>query len=139
MGRLTKRSANGGWCLDGAYCYSVYADYENPSPFAGVGIDKLAEYEDAEEQGLIVHYPCKIGDTVYVITESQRHSDGAVSNCVVAGTIDMLTFTGNIGFSLSPQYVAGYGIEWDDFYRVEEVYFTRSEADSALSARKKLT
>lgn len=26
---------------------------------------KLAEYEDAEEQGLILRLPCKVGDTVY--------------------------------------------------------------------------
>ncbi len=30
--------------------------------------NKLAEYEDAEEQGLLVKLPCKVGDTVYVPT-----------------------------------------------------------------------
>lgn len=29
-------------------------------------IDKLAEYEDLEEQGRLVKLPCKVGDTVYV-------------------------------------------------------------------------
>lgn len=28
-------------------------------------IDRLAAYEDAEEQGLLVRLPCKVGDTVY--------------------------------------------------------------------------
>ena len=28
---------------------------------------KLAEYENLEEQGLLVKLPCKVGDTVYVI------------------------------------------------------------------------
>lgn len=28
-------------------------------------IEKLAEYEDAEEQGLLIKLPCKVGDTVY--------------------------------------------------------------------------
>lgn len=27
--------------------------------------DKLATYEDLEEQGLLVRLPCKVGDTVY--------------------------------------------------------------------------
>lgn len=27
--------------------------------------DKLCEYEDAEEQGLLVRLPCKVGDTVW--------------------------------------------------------------------------
>lgn len=30
-------------------------------------IDKLADYEDAEEQGLLLRLPCKVGDTVYAI------------------------------------------------------------------------
>lgn len=30
-------------------------------------IDKLAEYEDLEEQGLLLRLPCKVGDTLYII------------------------------------------------------------------------
>lgn len=30
-------------------------------------IDKLAAYEDAEEQGLLLRLPCKVGDTVWQI------------------------------------------------------------------------
>lgn len=30
-------------------------------------INKLAEYEDLEEQGLMLRLPCKVGDTVYRI------------------------------------------------------------------------
>lgn len=30
-------------------------------------IDKLCEYEDAEEQGLLIRLPCKVGDTVYQV------------------------------------------------------------------------
>ena len=29
-------------------------------------LNKLAEYEDLEEQGLLLRLPCKVGDTVYV-------------------------------------------------------------------------
>ena len=36
-------------------------DYGNVSP-----TEKLADYEDAEEQGLLMRLPCKVGDTVYV-------------------------------------------------------------------------
>lgn len=31
-------------------------------------IEKLATYEDLEEQGLLVRLPCKLGDTVWVVT-----------------------------------------------------------------------
>lgn len=30
-------------------------------------IDRLAEYENAEESGLLVRLPCKVGDTVWAI------------------------------------------------------------------------
>ena len=30
-------------------------------------VEKLAEYEDLEEQGLLLRLPCKVGDTVYCI------------------------------------------------------------------------
>ena len=30
--------------------------------------EKLSDYEDAEEQGLLIRLPCKVGDTVYVVT-----------------------------------------------------------------------
>lgn len=33
-------------------------------------LEKLADYEDLEEQGLIVRLPCKVGDTVYVPTRN---------------------------------------------------------------------
>ena len=36
-----------------------------PHAFDGKPIDKLAEYEDLEEQGLLLKLPCKVGDTVY--------------------------------------------------------------------------
>ena len=35
--------------------------------YAGEAIDKLAEYETAEEEGRLVVLPCKVGDTVHEI------------------------------------------------------------------------
>lgn len=33
---------------------------------------KLAEYEDLEEQGLLVRLPCKVGDTVYRVNSGAK-------------------------------------------------------------------
>lgn len=33
-------------------------------------IEKLGNYEDAEEQGLLLRLPCKVGDKVYQISEN---------------------------------------------------------------------
>ncbi len=32
-----------------------------------LAISKCAEYEDLEEQGLLLKLPCKVGDTVYIL------------------------------------------------------------------------
>lgn len=42
-------------------------DYGNGSP-----TDKLAAYEDAEEQGLLLRLPCKVGDTIYEVSYANR-------------------------------------------------------------------
>lgn len=57
MERLTKRCADGKAYLCGRGIYN----YEQV-------VDRLAAYEDAEEAGLLIRLPCKVGDTVY--TES---------------------------------------------------------------------
>lgn len=43
-------------------------DYGNGSP-----TEKLADYEDAEEQELLLRLPCKVGDTVYLIDRDENN------------------------------------------------------------------
>lgn len=45
--------------LTGKYCRGVFE--------ATACVEKLAEYETAEEEGRLVVLPCKVGDTVYEI------------------------------------------------------------------------
>lgn len=35
-------------------------------------LEKLADYEDLEEQGLLVRLPCKVGDTVYRVNAGAK-------------------------------------------------------------------
>ena len=67
--------------------------------------EKLGEYEDLEEQGLLLKLPCKVGDTVYLIK-----SDGKV----VPITADM-------------QFL---GVLWDDCGK--EWFLTQEEAEAKL-------
>lgn len=64
--RLTEKSENGFYIVDkhkaSIFMYNKY--------FAGQAINKLAEYETAEEEGRLVILPCKIGTIVYVIRQS---------------------------------------------------------------------
>lgn len=70
MSRLTKRYKSGIVTLDAdAFMETQEAiDREilNCYP-AKKAVERLAEYEDAEENGLMLRLPCKVGDTVYYI------------------------------------------------------------------------
>ena len=52
--RLTKRNADGIACSAKPFEISTFNM-----------VEKLAAYEDAEEQGFLVMLPCKVGDTVW--------------------------------------------------------------------------
>lgn len=75
MERLTYRDKKGEAHL---HCYQMCADahedcntaYEVDRCQRYVAFRKLADYEDAEEQGLLLRLPCKVGDTVYVPTRN---------------------------------------------------------------------
>lgn len=63
MERLTRRSANG----TGIYATPSGEPVKLENNRHNV-LQKLADYEDAEEQGLLLRLPCKVGDTLYCIT-----------------------------------------------------------------------
>ena len=44
--------------------------------------NKLAEYEDLEEQGLLVRLPCKVGTEVYYILGIPNKTPCAIDKCV---------------------------------------------------------
>ena len=73
MERLTEKIGNTN-CVKGCGSNCKYGfqhcrteDWENCKTIYDV-IDKLADYEDLEEQGRLVKLPCKIGTEVYDIT-----------------------------------------------------------------------
>lgn len=67
MERLTARDDYGTpyypYCDDVKKCggYCAQCNFETKIS------EKLAAYEDAEEQGLLLKLPCKVGDTVYTV------------------------------------------------------------------------
>ena len=65
MERLTKKERN----VDGSGISKLdVTTVDNSLTMAGRSIlTKLADYEDAEEQGLLMRLPCKVGDTVFFI------------------------------------------------------------------------
>lgn len=82
--RLTKRLENGGVKIENETQWSVvypqnYSDYD----IKAKALLRLAEYEDAEEQGLMVRLPCKIGSYIYRITGDKRKKQP--DKCKVVG------------------------------------------------------
>ena len=64
MGRLTIR--NKGY-IEIIGCKSLWPSKNGRRAHLQNAIIRLAEYDDAEEQGLLLWLPCKPGDTVYEI------------------------------------------------------------------------
>ncbi len=62
MERLTRKYVGGG-----AYVPIDTVNRVNEEECVGLPITKLARYEEAEEQGLLLRLPCKVGDTIFEI------------------------------------------------------------------------
>ena len=77
--RLTKKRAD-----NGRYYLSGLAEVLNSYPKGygliqvGHAVDKLAEYEDLEEQSRLLKLPCAVGDTVYYL---DRFCSGTSLDC----------------------------------------------------------
>ena len=103
-------------------------------------IEKLAEYEDAEEQGLLLRLPVTIGQTVYTnhsmqgwyCRSSNRPYEAEVvyiglNNCEESGGGYInISFKGKKGCMLSFTFKE-IGITW---------FLTKEEAEQALEAMK---
>lgn len=59
-------------------------------------IKKLAEYEDLDEQGLLLKLPCKVGDIVYMIINQRDNYDDTIYQ-IVSATSFRLSMIDNIG------------------------------------------
>ena len=91
--------------------------------------DKLKEYEDLEEQGLLIRLPCKVGDTVWDIKY----------NWVRGSVVTRYDTAQNIG----KKYNEHIHIIFNGFhgcFNVKDfgktVFLTKEEAERALEERK---
>lgn len=75
MERLTIRSKNSDmvWFKDAENGNAHLEPCEMTAHHNRMALDKLATYEDAEEQGQILRPPCKVGDTVYLIDRDENN------------------------------------------------------------------
>ena len=86
--------------------------------------DKLAAYEDAEEQGRLVMLPCKVGDTVYYISAGKSYKAKASMFRVNKSGLRVYcerNYMGCVGF--------------DGIYG-KTVFLNREEAEAALKGER---
>ena len=126
MERLTEKIGNTN-CVKGCGSNCKYGfqhcrteDWENCKTIDDV-IDKLAEYEDLEEQGRLVKLPCKIGTEVYDIT----WWDNVQEKVVIKGKSYYRTVYKHKVTKLPFTYS-----DIDDFGKT--VFLTKSEAEQRL-------
>lgn len=95
-------------------------------------IQKLAYYEEKQEQGLLIELPCKVGDTVYLINHFMVESRKKPIKC----NVDEFTIDGLGCYAVLNGSEAFYAMQRFRAVNIKEfgktVFLTRSEAESAL-------
>lgn len=92
-------------------------------------MNRLRKYEDAEEQGLLVRMPCKVGDTVYEVSINKNTiSDYVVTGVDIGSTGKITLIRWSIKKGIYLSRVDGF------FPRAigERIFLTQSEAEQAL-------
>lgn len=109
--------------FDGNFCDIAMCQETPGSSFCEDGYctqrkvwDRLKQYEDMEEQGLLVRLPCKLGIPVYCLMGDGVYSETVEKICV-----------SDMGFYLETENM---GFDESDFGKY--VFLTREEAKKAL-------
>ncbi len=113
MDRLTRRTETGG------IKYTRHNIYEENI------VEKLAEYEDAEEQGLLLRLSCKIGDTIWYV-------DNDDDDYPIKLEIDTISIDDNknIWYYANDDVYGKFGFIDSDFGKT--AFLTKSEAEQKL-------
>ena len=120
-----KREKNGIYCSN--FCNNCSQGSGN-CEYVKDMIEKLADYEDLEEQGLLLKLPCKVGSTIYQLINSHIYEYKVIGIC-----FDI--------FQNKWMYEVAYeiGLKWfktmcdfDVFGKSKTVFLTKEEAEQEL-------
>lgn len=117
MERLTRRSANG----TGVYATPSGEPVKWENNYHNV-LQKLADYEDLEEQGFLLRLPCKLGDTIYSIA-----NDGKIYP--VKATREVRIVNGVLHI-ICESYRYSDLVSYDDIGKT--IFLTKAEAEQKL-------
>lgn len=107
-------------------------------------LQELKTYEDLEEQGLIVRLPCKVGDTVWVVTSpinvfGYDEYDGDAEYEVYESFLSSVSYYASgeqfrIYAKVTNSFIVAYFRECDFG---ESIFLTREDAEKKLEEMKK--
>lgn len=119
MERLTERKRNFNGTAMSKKSMIDREGYPVVSDYASKVLTKLADYEDAEEQGLLLRLPCKVGSNIYRITD-----DGVdVADCREIRVADEEMYIESNTFC-----------DWISFEKIgKTVFLTEAEAEAKLA------
>ena len=89
--------------------------------------EKLREYEDAEEQGLLLRLPCKVGDTVYCFTPFCEICEETLDNEFSCEDCNKGSFVSENKFDY--EMIRMFG---------RSIFLTKEEAEQALAKMKEV-
>lgn len=131
MERLTKRNENGSIslkfdCQEGCeyLTCSMEEGYQCQHQCEADIVYKLAKYEDAEEQGLLLKLPCKVGDKAWYVRNS------------VIDEVEVDSFVLNTNLFVKVSLYVGYERYRKTLTPYKTLFFTLEEAEQALENMK---
>lgn len=130
--RFSSRQECENWSIDSP-CTKEYWEHRQVAEW----LKQLKAYKDAEEQGLLLRLPCKVGDTVYLIFERRIYEGTGVK--IVSVRTPSHDYTRiEIVFEIEdPWYSDGRKMKHGaNEILGEKVFLTKEEAEQALAERK---
>ncbi len=91
-------------------------------------LEELKSYKEAEEQGLLVRLPCKVGTEVFVISPREGH----YIKCQIKQIEISSTVFGKIHYFVEPVAQRGCSFRYFDNEFGKTVFLTREEAEKKL-------
>ncbi len=137
MNRLTIRNSEGIGVLKIPFECGRCGDLWWSLPDLGNGspIERLAEYEDLEEQGRLLKLPCAVGDTVYYRYDGMKIAPMRVEEIIIAeyGTNLLLVYCGN------DEKLKYWKINIESTtIDCKIIFLTREETEAALKEARKI-
>lgn len=130
MERLTQKSDKMIWLKDQGL---KIEPCEMNSHHCRMILEKLADYEDLEEQGLLVRLPCKVGNTVYRVNAGAKQP-------IIPMTVSEIHFLCYKNERAVRFDAIGKEDMGESCYRLEDigriVFLTREEAEKKLEEMK---